>query len=307
MAESDELREIARLAMSGRRAEARTAILKLEPRVKDPQLRLELIDVASSVLNDVKDNAKKALLSLEGARIAARMGLPGLQAHFMAKSAEVAIYQVAIWHHRRSMLDLPPDWFQFATEADMTEHKSLTTLIDKVEGEIDSRLSQAKIQAEQSGDKRVQASVLMSTGTIESARYLQFKMNCMRGFRAKIWSHFEIARYPLFEYALTFWNRDAQKLNDHVKAFTNSFLEAARLSEEMNDSLAGYAYFNLAVHLRSTYRFGACKKYAAKARFVATKHNDTALLSQLPALEETIKAKNRDIPDYLAGETRKLN
>ena len=126
------------------------------------------------------------------------------------------------------------------------------------------------------------------------------------GFRAKIWAHLEIARYPLLEYALTFWNGDAQKLNSYVKAFTNSFLEAARLSEEINDSLAGYAYFNLAVHLRSTYRFSACEKYAAKARAVATKHNDTALLSQLPGLDEIIKAKNRDIPDYLSGETREL-
>lgn len=129
----------------------------------------------------------------------------------------------------------------------------------------------------------------------------------MRGIRANFWTMFEFMHYPFFEYLLTFWNGDAQKLNAYFNSFTSCFLRAARLFEEIGDSLAGHAYHNLAIYLKSTYRFRAAKGYLAKARIIALKHNDAALMRLLDALEGSIKAKNRDIPDYLSGETRELN
>jgi len=295
------------LAMQGKRSDARDAVLSLEPRIREPRLRLQLIDVAMSALDNVNDNAKKATLSIEGAKIAEAMGRADLQAHFMAKTADLAMLQVAIWHHRRSILNLAPRWFQFATEAEKNEHESLTTLIDKLESEINTLLSQAITLSERSGDKKIRASVLMSMGSIGSARYLRYKMDCMRGIRAKLWTKFAFARYPFFEYLLTISNGDAQKLNAYVQSFTSSFLKAARLAEEIGDPLAGHAYHNLAIHLKSAYRFGAAKRCLAKARTIALKHNDAALMRHVDALEKYIKAKNRDIPDYLSGETREFN
>jgi hypothetical protein len=307
MSERNDLKKAMDLAIQGKRGDARTLVLSLEPHIKEPRLRLHLIDVALSVLDSVKDNATKALLSDEGARIAQALGRADLQAHFMAKMADFAMLQVGMWHHDQSMLKLAPRWFQFATETDKNEYESLTTLIGRSEMEIDALLSRAVALSEKSGDKKIQASVLMSMGSIESARYLRFKMDCMRGVRAKIWSRFDFARYPFFEYLLTVWNGDAKKLNAYVKSFTNRFLKAARLSEEIDDVLAGYAYHNLAIHLKSAYRFGAARRCLAKARAIALKHNDAALLLKLNALEGYIKAKNRDIPDYLSGETRETS
>lgn len=296
------------LAMQGKRSDARDAVLGLEPHIKEPRCsRLLLIDLALSILDNVKDNAKKTTLSIEGARIAEALGRADLQAHFMAKTGDLAILQVAMWHHQRAMLKLAPRWFQFATEADKNECESLTILIDHLERKIDALLSQAITQSKRSGNKKIQASVLMSMGSIESARYLRHKMDCIRGLRAKFWTKFLFARYPFFEYLLTFSNGDAQKLNAYVKSFTSCFLKAARLSEEASDPWGGYAYHNLAIHLKSAYRFGAAKRCLAKARIIALKHNDAALQLQLEALEKYIKAKNRDIPDYLSGETRELN
>ena len=270
-------------------------------------MRLQLIDVALSSLDNVGDNAKKVTLSLEGSRIAEVIGRSDLQAHFMAKAAEHIMLQVGLWQHSRSMLKLAPHWFQFATETDKKEHESLTTLIEQLERKINALLVQANTLSERSGDKRIQASVLMSNGSIEAARYLQYKMGCMRGVRAKIWTMFELAHYPFFENLLTFSNGDSQKLTAYVRSYTNSFLKAARFCEEVNDPLAGYVYYNLAIHLKSAYRFGAARRSLRKARNIALKHNDAALLPQLKALEKYIKAKNRDIPDYLSGETRELN
>lgn len=304
MSVRDELNRAMELARQGKRSDARDAVLSLEPRIKEPRMRLQLIDVALSILDNVKDNAKKATLSTEGASIAEAIGRADLQAHFMARTADIVMLQAGLWHHRRSMLKLAPRWFQFATEADENEHESLTTLIDQLERQIDALLSQAITQSERIGDKKIQASVLMLMGSIESARYLRYKMDCMRGVRAKLWSKLEFMRYPFFEFMLTFWNGDGKKLNAYVKSFTRSFLKAVRLSEEINDPLAGNAYHNLAIHLKSAYRFGAAKRCLVKARTIALKHNDAVLMSKLEALEKYIRAKNRDTPDYLSGETR---
>jgi len=307
MSERDEVEKAMELAVQGSHSKARDMVLQLETRVKEPGLRLQLIDVAQSVLKNVEDNDKKAALSAEGARIAEAIGRIDLQSHFMATTADLKMLQVALIHHSRSMLKIAPRWFEFATEADMTEYELLTTLIEQRENEIDALLSQAVSHSERSGDKKIQASVLMSMGSIESHRYQLCKMDCMRGVRAKLWTMFEFMHYPFFEYLLTFWNGDAQILNAHFKSFTTSFLTAAKLASEIGDPLAGYAYYNLAVHLKSTYRFGPAKRRLAKARIIALKHNDAALIKQLEALEKYIKQRNRDIPDYLSGETRELN
>lgn len=84
------------LAMQGKRSDARDAVLSLEPRIKEPRLRLQLIDLALSTLDNVKDNAKKATLSIEGARIARAIGRADLQAHFMARTADLVMLQVAL-------------------------------------------------------------------------------------------------------------------------------------------------------------------------------------------------------------------
>jgi len=77
------------------------------------------------------------------------------------------------------MLNLAPRWFRFATEAEKNEHGALTTLMDKLEGEINTLLSRAMTLSERVGDKKIRASVLMSMGSIESARYLRYKMDCI--------------------------------------------------------------------------------------------------------------------------------
>lgn len=293
MSERDELEKVMELAMQGSRSDARDAVLRLEPRIKEPGLRLQLIDVAQSVLHNVKDNAKKAALSVEGAKIAEAIGRIDLQSHFMAITADLMMLQVALWHHNRTMLKIAPRWFEFATEADKNEHESLAALIEQHESEIDTLLSQAVSHSKRSGDKKIQASVLMSIGSIESARYQRYKMDCMRGVRAKLWMMFEFIHYPFFEYLLTFWNGDGQKLNAHVKLFTTNFLTAARLANDIGDPLAAQAFYNLAVHLKSAYRLGVAKRCLAKARIIALKHNDAALILQIEKLEQYIKEKTR--------------
>ena len=67
--------------------------------------------------------------------------------------------------------------------------------------------------------------------------------------------------------------------------------------------MAGYAYHNLASSLRTVYKFGTARRYLKKAKSIAQKYNDPLLRQQIEILEEEIRTKNRDIPDYINGET----
>lgn len=303
MSERNELQRAIKIAIEEQRANAHDAQSSLEVNNK----RLQAIDSELSKLNNVKDNAKQIDLCIEGTMIARKLERTELQAHFMAKKADLLMLQVGLQDYHRKMLKLPPRWFQFATKADKNEYESLTISVEKLDGEIDTLLEQAIAQVEKSGDKRIQVSVLMSKGSIESSRYMRYKIDRLSAFHAKLWTMFSFAHCSLFEYLLAFSNGDAQKLNAHVKLFTNSFLKAAHLAEEIKDPLAGYAYYNLAVHLRPTYKFGIAKKYLAKARDIASAHNITDLIQQIQALEKSIEARNKDIPDYLSGKSRGSN
>jgi tetratricopeptide (TPR) repeat protein len=83
------------------------------------------------------------------------------------------------------------------------------------------------------------------------------------------------------------------------------YLEAAEefraAEEELN---AAYALYNLANYLRSAYRFTKAKSYLDQALALAEKYGDQRLLKNMRGLEKSIRAKNRDIPNYAAGERR---
>lgn len=305
MSEKSELQNAIGLVLQGDRAAARAALLSLEPRIKDQHMRVQLIDAMLSVLDPLTDNAKQVELSVEGAQIAETIGLPDLAADFMARKADFLMLQVSIRQHRMAMLKLAPNWIEFATEVEKAEYESLATKIAKLEQEIDALLSHAISQAEGSGDKRDLGFVLMSKAAIESSRYLQFKTAYMaHGIRAKLWIKFRFMRYPFFEYLLTAWNGDAKKANILFNSFRDSLLKAARLFEEINDSNAGAAYYNLANNLRTAYKFRSARKYLNKAEVIALKHNDKIVLKQVEEMRQVIRNKNKDVPDYLNGERR---
>lgn len=308
MSEKDELIKAMKVMEEGKRSDARAAFLRLEPNLKDPNLRLQLIDASLAVLDPLNDNATQLRLAAEGTRLAAATGLSYLQAHFMARTADFLMLQVGVRQHRRKKLKLAREWIEFATQADKLEYEKLTREINKLEKEIDGLLFGALKLAETSGNKRIQGYILLSKGGIESARYLQFKADSMvHSFRAKLWIKYEFMRYPFFESLMMFSNGDATKLRAHIKLFTQSFLRAVQLFEDINDSMAATAYHNLANDLKSAYRFRAAKKYLAKGKAVALKHNDQEMLRRIGLMEKEIAAKNRDIPDYLNRETRDID
>jgi hypothetical protein len=308
MSQKDEIKKALALAAEGKRTQARADLLKLDPQIKDPHIRLQFIDAAISVLSPVEDNLKILALLMEGIKITSALQLHDLRAYFLGRIADSSMHQVVIRRYRMSMLKLAPRWTEFATEAEKRDYETLSAEVQTLENGIDSSLADAIKISTQTGNKRVQGLVLMTKASIESSRYLQYKTTCMHGgLRAKLWSRYEFMRYPLTEYVLLISNGDARKLNSHVKAFIDSFLRAAALFEELNDPLAATAYHNLANDLKSAYRFRAAKRYLMKGRKIAVRHDDKSMIRQIDEMEKIIAAKNRDIPDYINGETRDLD
>ena len=74
---------------------------------------------------------------------------------------------------------------------------------------------------------------------------------------------------------------------------------------EINDPREAHAFYNLANHLRIAFRFRQATNYLKQARVVAQKHNEQLLLKQIDELARIVKARNKDVPNYLEGETRK--
>jgi hypothetical protein len=74
--------------------------------------------------------------------------------------------------------------------------------------------------------------------------------------------------------------------------------------EAGEEETAAYTFYNLANDLRSAYRFRAAKRYLNRARHIAEKHKIEGLLKGIRLLEMSIKARNRDTPNYAAGERR---
>jgi hypothetical protein len=83
-------------------------------------------------------------------------------------------------------------------------------------------------------------------------------------------------------------------------------LDAGKAFIEAGDEgQVAYVYFNLANDLRSAFRFRKAKMYLSQSKQLAEGHRNDNLLRQVRALEQSIVARNRDTPNYVAGERRK--
>lgn len=305
MQEKSRLQNAINLVMQGQRKEAATELLALEKIITEENLRIQLIDAALSALDPIRENKKLIELSDEAIAMTNKYGRKDLQAFFMSRKADFLMGEMTFLHYGQANLKLSPDWIEFSTEADKKEHEALSVKAENTNNEINTLLRDALAIAEQSNDKKVVARVLMANASIESARYLHYKAECMRGgLHTKLWVRFEFMRYPFFEKWLIYSKEKRQKLNGYIKSFTDKFLAAAQILDELNDSLAGYAYHNLANDLKSAYRFGLAKRYLSKARIIAEKQNDLMLKKSVELMEKAIEARNRDVPDYINGETR---
>jgi len=303
MPEENSYKKALGLLMSGRRKEASTELLRLYHYITDNSLRLQLIDALLTALDPKKENHTLIDLSSEGIKLSEEQKSLDLRAHFMSRKAEFLANKSAFLHLRRAELKLAPGWLGFSIEADKNNYESLTAEIQSLEKETDKLLSDAMMIATSAGNKKTLAFVLISKGYVESSRYLDYKLKCISvPWKSKV--RLILNKWGL-EIPLLFGLNHHKRLKAYIESFTKSYLEGAKLLEEIDDPYAGYAFRDLSISLKMAYKFRQAKSCLRKAKVLARKHNDAFLSAQISQLERSIKARNRDVPNYLNGETRR--
>ena len=288
--------------MSGRRKEASAALLPLYQRTTKNGFKIQIIDALLSALDPILENQRLIDMASEGARLAGELGATDVRAHFMSRRADFLMAKISSYHYQCANLKLAPGWIEFSTEVDRNNYEILARKKNELEIEIEQLLNEALALAERTGNKKVLAFILMSRASVQSSRYIQYKMDSMRStWKAKIWLLLHRMGY---EVPILFGFKYSRVLKSYVSSFTGDYRRAAKLFEEIDDDGAGYAYFDLAVNLKSSYHFRKAKKSLRKAENIAKKYNNELMAAKIKDLAKSIKARNRDVPDYLKGEKR---
>jgi len=168
------------------------------------------------------------------------------------------------------------------------------------------RLEKAMGIAQSTGNKKTKGYVWMSLGQVNSARYQHAKKEAVgdSARRASWWLRLAPLRRHGLENYLFFSFKTIKKLRGYISNFTDAFLKAAEIFREINDSAETYAFYNLANNLNTASKFKEARKYLEQAKLVAQKHNERFLLRQIEEMEQIIRDKHKNIPNYLEGETR---
>jgi hypothetical protein len=302
MSEENDFKKAMSLLMSGRRKEASGALLPLYQQATKKGFKIQIIDALLSAIDPILENQRLIDMASEGAKLAGELGATDLRAHFMSRRADFLMAKISFYHYQCANLKLAPGWIEFSTEADRNNYEILAKKNNELEIEIDQLLNEALALTERTGNKKVLAFILMSRASVQSSRYIQYKMESMRGiWKAKVWLLLHRMGY---EVPILFGFKHSQVLKTYVSSFTADYLRAAKLFEEIDDDGAGYAYFDLAVNLKSCYHFRNAKKSLRKAETIAKKYNNELMAAKIKDLAKSIKARNRDVPDYLKGEKR---
>lgn len=302
MSEENKYKRATDLLMEGKRKEASTILLTLYKQTTKRGFKVQLIDALLVALDPIKDNQKLIDMSSEGIKLASELRMSAPRAHFMGRKADFLMSRVSSYRYQRSNLKLTPGWIGFSTEADKRSYEELTAEIEGFEKEVDQLLTEAIFIAERIDNKRALGFILMSKASAENYRYLYYKMEYMSGtLKVKVW--LLLHRYG-FEVPILFGLKYHKTLKEYLDSFTASYLRAAKLLDEIGDDTAGFAYYDLAVNLKTAYKFRRTNKYLCRAKVIAERSNNTLLDSKIKELEKSIKARNKDIPNYLEGETR---
>ena len=270
------------------RIRLRSAMVLLD-RLKFPQAPQEILQVCT--------------VAIESAE---RLADTKNQALLMAKKAECLVTLNGLsLIPARNRLRMPPGWFGFGLEGEEKEYAELTKQIEANDKDADSLVSTARDIAERAGDDATLAHVLMCMGTMALQRYMSRKLDCLPSrIRVPGWLLSRLRECRLDGYVL-YDSQTRHQLRTLAAECEERYLEAVGILQKASDEfLEAYAYYNLANNLRSMYRLGSASKYLRQAQALAEKQDNEQLLKSIHHLEKSIRLKNRDTPNYAAGERR---
>jgi hypothetical protein len=93
-------------------------------------------------------------------------------------------------------------------------------------------------------------------------------------------------------------------MRDYLVQCERRYSEVVAAFRAIGDELnVGYAFYAAANDLRTANRFRKARRYLKQAEPIATHYKDRSLLDRIPALKERIRQRNRNVPNYAAGES----
>lgn len=290
------------LLMSGRCDEASAIFLKLYGQNISKSFKIQLIDALLASLDTLNESEKLISLVSEGVTIAEQVNDLSAKAYFLSRKADFLMHKKSLLEYRRVNLKLTPGWFCFSLEEEKKKYEAISQEVDKLEKEISFLLAEAVELAENQGDKKCLALILMSKASIESSRYLQYKADLiMKNGRAKLFNFFHKIGY---EIPILYGLGNFKVLKNCKINFSKSYLKAAKLFEEIDDMESASAYYDLAVHLSTAYDFRKAKRYLDIAEKLAKKYGYMLVIEKIKGFRVIVKNRNKDVPNYLEGERR---
>lgn len=308
MTEADRLREAERRWASGDAQGAISIHLDVCINGRDDRVRLQSALVLVERLKAVEHLDRFLQVCDAGIRCAQRMTDSRSEAYLLGQKAEgLEVVNGLNFVPTRKRLRMAPGWFGFSLERDKAQYKELTHKIEANEAEIEAMLAQALATAERAGSHSTKAQVLLCTGQVHFNRYMNLKTEYVRGATMVPRSVLRLLRPYRLDDFLHFTKDERAKMSACLDQCEASYLAAAdEFQKDGDGSGVGYAHFKLANSLRSAFRFRKAKKYLRLARGIAERHGDNNLSAGIRVLEKSIRMRNRDMPNYLAGERREI-
>jgi len=235
-----------------------------------------------------------------GIELAEILGEPQTKAYVMGMRAKNLGIVNGFLSLARKNLRLAPVWLGFSLERDENQCKSLTAQIHANDDEIGHLVRSAQ---QESTDQTTLGHVLLSVGNVWFQRYLTSKADFHRkSIPLPSFVRKELRNHMLDDYLL-YNATDCQALHKQLRECEMRYLEAAASFRAAGDELnEGYAIYALANDLRSANRFRKAKRYLIRAEMIANRHKDQKLLQSIAVVKERIRRRNRNVPNYVAGE-----
>ncbi len=243
-----------------------------------------------------------------GIACALKTTAPLPEAYLMGKRAEgLAVLTGVSLVPERKTLRMAPGWFGFSLERDEARFKELTQKVESIDGEVDGLLSRGLAISGSAGSHSTKAQVLLCSGRVHFQRYMNLKMEYLKQrFKVPSFLLGFLRPYRLDEFFL-FTKEERANMERCLAQCQASYLAAAdEFREDGQESATAYAYYNLANEFRTAFRFRKAKKYLSLAKQIAERNGDNKLLPGIKVLEQSIRVRNRDVPNYLAGERREI-
>jgi hypothetical protein len=300
--EEDSFAAAEQLWASGNAKAAAAVHIDLTRHAHNPELRLQSALTLIERLNPARSVDVILEACSTGMNMAEKLGEIQVRAHLMSVRAQnLAILNGSLLLARKN-LRLAPGWRGFSLERDEQQYKELTARIEANDEEADRLARDAE---KESGDEATLGHVLLSVANISFQRYMSRKLDSLH----KVVPLPSFIRKKLESYALDecLWYNvpDREAMRSHLKECECRYLKAAAAFRATGNELKiAYAFYGLANDLRSANRFRKAKRYLRQAETIARHHNDQALLKRISLLKERIRQRNRNVPNYAAGEGR---